>query len=121
MILQMPPSMLKLKHNQGALATALETMTDKVSALSSRLPFLEKELRGSNEKISNQGMYERELQSKLKVLYKNLIEIKKSVHNLLDPRVSIYNIDNGQVDCRLLCSKRQRNVILCIMYLIFAK
>ena len=84
----MPPGMIKLKHNQGALATALESMTDKVSSLMGRLPFLEKELRGTNQKVSNQAMYERELQSKLKVLYKNLIEIKKSVHNLLDPRVS---------------------------------
>ncbi|KAL8600042.1 hypothetical protein ACOMHN_039275 [Nucella lapillus] len=86
---QLPPGMVKLKHNQGTLATALESVMDKVSSLMGQLPFLEKQLLNTNQKVSDQTLHEHSLTSKLKMLFKDLIEVKRSVHNILDPRSNV--------------------------------
>ncbi|KAK7481783.1 hypothetical protein BaRGS_00026930 [Batillaria attramentaria] len=86
---RLTPAIVKLKRNQGALATALESMSDKVSSLVARMPFMEKEVRSTNQKVSNEAVFAQELQGKLKVLYKNVVELKKAIHQLEDPRSAI--------------------------------
>lgn len=85
----MTPAMIKLKHNEAALATALETMSDKVESLIVRVPAIGNQLRKTDQKVANEALYERELQAKLKVVYKNLLDLKGDVRDLLDPRVMI--------------------------------
>lgn len=86
----MSPLLIKIKHNQGALATALESVSEKVAGLIAEMPAVASGLRRTDQKVSNQALYAHELQGKLKVLYQNLIQIKKDIGDLLDPRVSFY-------------------------------
>lgn len=88
----MSPLLIKIKHNQGALATALESVSEKVAGLIAEMPAVASGLRRTDQKVSNQALYAHELQGKLKVLYQNLIQIKKDIGDLLDPRVSFYKL-----------------------------
>ncbi|XP_025105747.1 uncharacterized protein LOC112571147 [Pomacea canaliculata] len=86
---KMSPLLIKIKHNQGALATALESVSEKVAGLIAEMPAVASGLRRTDQKVSNQALYAHELQGKLKVLYQNLIQIKKDIGDLLDPRSEV--------------------------------
>ena len=78
-----------VRNKQKALASVLESMTDKVDTLMVHLPHLETELQGANRNISTLAVRQAQLRSVLRVLRRTFLKVKKSVDILLDPRVGL--------------------------------